>query len=357
MAETTRGSAAERLRRFTYEVGDVEFAAPDLSIPPILTPEQLALGRQTLRKLMEDRATVPIILDLNRDDDRDEPAPAEDAVLGGFDATWQESEHPRGQPENKGEFAEKGVSGGTSGQPGEQRGAPPAHPGAAPGAEPRGSPGSGPVPRMGSGVRAVHEPSAFAREALGNIGAPAYPLNELGEGGGQVFHDSLLASKIGKWAPAVTVHAPDEYENMRTFLTPGGKAGFALNGDEIVSVFRQPDGPPNVLPSLMTMAIEEGGRRLDCFDTLLPVLYANRGFRAVARIPFDDDYRPPDWNYVTFKGFNGGRPDVVFMVYDPEHAQSYANTDGVRAANWDAAAALQKAAVERLKAPEAPSTA
>ncbi|WP_231611367.1 hypothetical protein [Rhodococcus sp. CX] len=62
-----------------------------------------------------------------------------------------------------------------------------------------------------------------------------------------------------------------------------------------------------------------GGRRLDCFDTVLPDLYADAGFVPVARLKWNDDHAPDEWDYDTFRTFNDGRPDVVFMAYDPDH--------------------------------------
>lgn len=37
----------------------------------------------------------------------------------------------------------------------------------------------------------------------------------------------------------------------------------------------------------------------------------------LARLPFDDKYKPDGWSYKQQAKFNNGRPDVVFMVYDP----------------------------------------
>jgi hypothetical protein len=102
---------------------------------------------------------------------------------------------------------------------------------------------------------------------------------------------------------------------MRLFLTPSGDTGFALKGDDIVSVFRkeQARGQGAVTPSVIALATAQGGRRLDAFDTVLRSLYSQSGFRAVARVPWNDEYAPVGWNHETFGKFNQGRPDVVFM--------------------------------------------
>lgn len=129
---------------------------------------------------------------------------------------------------------------------------------------------------------------------------------------------------------------------MRLFITPDGKSGAALKGDDIVSVFKHPDLPvKGFASSALALTTQEGGRRLDAFDTELPNLYARSGFRAVARIPWNDDYKPEGWEYGKYDAFNNGRPDVVFMVHDPQLAKPYQKGDGARVADYDAGTAAQ----------------
>ncbi|MGO2933157.1 hypothetical protein [Microbacterium sp.] len=117
---------------------------------------------------------------------------------------------------------------------------------------------------------------------------------------------------------SVYVYDSDEYRDMRMFTTDDGKAGFALKGDEIVSVFVHSDSEHRgSAQALMAAAVEQGGRRLDCYDTILPSVYARAGFVPVARVRWNDDYAPDGWDYPTYQPFNNGRPDVVFMAYNP----------------------------------------
>lgn len=68
---------------------------------------------------------------------------------------------------------------------------------------------------------------------------------------------------------------------MRLFLTQDAKAGFALKGDDVVSVFStQKDGAAHLM---LLLAIQAGGRRLDAFDSVLPKIYAPNGFVATSR--------------------------------------------------------------------------
>jgi hypothetical protein len=164
------------------------------------------------------------------------------------------------------------------------------------------------------------------------------------------FHDAVAAAKAAHPdGPAVTLYPPEQYARMRTFLTDGDKAGFALNGDDIVSVFRSPESSLKraTLP-IMDLATALGGKRLDAFDTVLPELYSESGFRAVARPSFDPKFAPPGWNYQRLAPFNCGKPDIifmlhdVFMVHDPAHAMPYAPGDGITAPTYEAARAIQR---------------
>lgn len=137
---------------------------------------------------------------------------------------------------------------------------------------------------------------------------------------------------------SVWVYGEDEYRKMRLFTTEDGSAGFALkDGDEIVSVYSH-GGPQNraVGQALLATAVAQGGRRLDCFDTILPRLYARAGFVPVARLAWDDEEAPDGWDYDTYERFNNGRPDVVFMAYDPEAVDSaYNSSGGTRITSYD----------------------
>ncbi|GAA3136656.1 hypothetical protein GCM10020255_011910 [Rhodococcus baikonurensis] len=120
-------------------------------------------------------------------------------------------------------------------------------------------------------------------------------------------------------AASVHVYDEDEYRQMRLLVTDDGKAGVALKDDEIVSAYAHKDcAHPRSVQSIIRQATRLGGHRLDCFDTVLPKLYADAGFVPVARLGWNDDYAPDGWDYQQFSRFNGGRPDVVFMAYDPD---------------------------------------
>ena len=150
---------------------------------------------------------------------------------------------------------------------------------------------------------------------------------------------------------------------MRLFLSQDGKTGFALKGADIVSAFKHVDSEAKLAANgMLALAVQQGGRKLDAFDTVLPTIYARNGFVAASRLDWNDEHKPEAWQYETYKEFNDGRPDVVFMVYDPERAArqgwSYSKTDGVRAESYEQAVALQQAMMrpqDKPLEPPAPS--
>lgn len=108
-----------------------------------------------------------------------------------------------------------------------------------------------------------------------------------------------------------TVHryTPEEYAEMRLFLSEDGLTGMALKRDgDMVSLFSAPG--LGRADAMLNVGIANGGRKLDAFDEsdFLPSLYRSKGFREVGRMGWDPAYKPPVWR--------GEDPDVVFMELD-----------------------------------------
>lgn len=70
---------------------------------------------------------------------------------------------------------------------------------------------------------------------------------------------------------------------------------------------------------LVSLAVEQGGTKLDCFDTVLPEIYSVNGFKVVQRDAWNETYAPEGWDKKTFEKYNNGEPDVVYMQHDPAH--------------------------------------
>ncbi len=198
----------------------------------------------------------------------------------------------------------------------------------------------------GRDIARVFELDGKGKQDAEKLGITPQTFNELTPEGANRFHDAILAAKGAlKFGAAVHPYPVEDYKNMRMFLAADGKSGFALKGEDIVSAFKHPDTKgDNFANAAVALGVQQGGRKCDAFDTVLPEIYSKNGFRASSRLTWDDSQKPDGWNYDTFKKFNGGRPDVVFMVYDPEHVNkhgSYKKTDGFRAESYDQAVAIQ----------------
>lgn len=193
-------------------------------------------------------------------------------------------------------------------------------------------------------VVAVWKPEKKPANRLNAVGIATPTVYEISPQDAGFFHGAISALKNGnKWAAAVHVYDQAEYGKMRLFLTQDAKAGFALKGDDVVSVFStQKDGAAH---SMLALAVQEGGRRLDAFDTVLPKIYALNGFVATSRTAWNDEYAPPGWSKALFASFNKGQPDVVYMAYSPAQSQLHTPESG-KLMDYDAALAAQQAAVD-----------
>lgn len=168
---------------------------------------------------------------------------------------------------------------------------------------------------------------------------------------GQTFLAAMqrAGETLGPIAAQVSTVPPSA--NVQRFLLDNGLAGYALDGDNLIGVFRNTSGPRGAAQRIIADAVRRGARRLDGFNTMLPRIYAKGGFRAVARLPFDPEYAPTvpdalsDWDAQAMEAMSPGwgSPDVVFMVYDPQNAT--AETQNV-VSSYEEGVAAQYSALE-----------
>ena len=201
--------------------------------------------------------------------------------------------------------------------------------------------------RSGQEIASVGTFSPDEQHAAGlkALGYAAPVMHEINAGQHAAdFHEAIDGSKVGnKFASSVYVYPQDEYAGMRLFMADGGKTGFALKGDDIVSVFNYEPANAGAADAMLDLAVQLGGKRLDAFDTVLPAIYARHGFEAVARTKWNDEYAPEGWNKDTYAKYNHGEPDVVFMAHTGTD-QAYHPGDGRVFGDYDEAVAAQKAA-------------
>ena len=199
-------------------------------------------------------------------------------------------------------------------------------------------------------IAADFVPGERLQSAFGKANLPIQTMQELvaDADGAQAFRSLVAATNaLNPYGAAVAVYTAEEYQGKRLFVTEDATAGFALSADgDIVSVFSAPKSGNG--RAVMALSVQVGGRRLDCFDTALPGYYAAHGFRAVARLAWNDEYAPTGWNKDTFKDFNDGRPDVVFMVYERGYNGEYKAGDGANVVDYDAGLQAQARALQSI---------
>lgn len=180
--------------------------------------------------------------------------------------------------------------------------------------------------------------------ATRGIPTPTY-LELQGDNRAAAFSAAITAAKEANPAGAsVYVYPAEDYAGMKLFVTEDGKAGVAVKPDgDIISVFNTPGGTKGVAFSALHLAVQNGGRKLDAFDTVLPAIYAKAGFTAQSRLKWDDSQAPDNWDKTLFKSFNNGEPDVVFMTFDPGRgSKPYTAGEGTLVDSYDEAVRLQE---------------
>lgn len=163
----------------------------------------------------------------------------------------------------------------------------------------------------------------------------------------QAYHDDMVEAMSDHiFGAQVEIKSPEDLATMRTFRTEGG-GGFAIKDDgDIVAVFGASTEPRSGFPMLQA-AVNAGGKKLDAFNTFLPRIYMTVGFRPVARLAWNDEFAPPNWDKATFAKYSDGEPDIIFFVHDPNYfkpANFDMNTVPL-ADDYDGAVALQDAAL------------
>ena len=197
-------------------------------------------------------------------------------------------------------------------------------------------------------VRAL--PKHGREEKLNADGIPTPQLYEIDPSEAGTFRDMMSKIKKDPNGAAVTVYPEEEYAGMRLFMNEDGTTGFALRDDELVSVYNLPDGPRRVGRHLTASAIDQGARWADAYDTRLPYIYGPEGLHPVARMPFDDEYKPEDWDYENFKKWNKGKPDVIFMGFDPDKVdEPYEPGTGEMVDDYDLGQQKAREAARRAK--------
>ena len=112
--------------------------------------------------------------------------------------------------------------------------------------------------------------------------------------------------------------------NVRTFMNDSGTVGVGIApGGDIVAVFKNKNGgPPKALDTMMPIAIEQGGDRLDCYGSGLVDVYTRYGFEPVAKVEFNKTYANEGWTP------DKGEPYIYVMKHNGDSADTVAQKMG-----------------------------
>lgn len=101
----------------------------------------------------------------------------------------------------------------------------------------------------------------------------------------RIRDNDIARGDAARGLDTLTIYKPNEYADMACYLGNNNSSGYALHGDELVSVFSTQGSSGN---AIVADAIKNGARRLDCFATrnkdgsiegALYTLYSRHGFK------------------------------------------------------------------------------
>jgi hypothetical protein len=164
----------------------------------------------------------------------------------------------------------------------------------------------------------------------------------------EAYNADMASAMSGRSTGAqVEIKSAEDLSGYNLFRTEAG-SGFAIKPDgDIVAVFASPNEPARGSYAMLQAAVQAGGKKLDAFDTYLPKIYESVGFRPVARLPWNDEFAPDNWDKNTFKDHNNGEPDIVFFVHDPDYFGGAKDVPVVK--EYADAVALQDKAMEQTQ--------
>ncbi len=146
------------------------------------------------------------------------------------------------------------------------------------------------------------------------------------------FYEAIGKAKATHpYGAFVSKYHIEEYKNMKLFITSDKTAGIAITPDnDIVSIFN--GGEKNgVLKTLLPLAIEQGGRKSDNFNSpKLSATYELYGFNPVSKVKFNSKFAPDDWNYE-----RDGEPDIIFWIHNGDSAKDVVLNFGRYDVPWD----------------------
>lgn len=190
---------------------------------------------------------------------------------------------------------------------------------------------------------ATYMPAIRTRNTLNKHGFTPVLLHEIRD---PHAYNAAISAGTNPFTSSVELKSPEELSKHRMFVTSDGLSGGTLHGDYVGGAFNHNPNTKGFAHSLVPLLIQEGGRRGDAFDTILPHIYAEHGLHTTARLPFNDEYAPKNWNYSQYAKYNNGRPDVVLMSYQHKNYADYTPGQGESHNDYDTASEVMNSSVK-----------
>jgi hypothetical protein len=169
--------------------------------------------------------------------------------------------------------------------------------------------------KTGVTIKESLTPSVSANNKIKAIGGkPATRWFSLdSDSGAELFSKKLSETYAGDaYGKQVTPLSVEDLKTHQLFMSDDQKTGFAISPTgEAVGAWSL--GGKYRFMQFMQIAAENGGTHLNAFDTYLPDLYHEMGFRETSRIKFDPKGAPEGWDFAEV-----GEPDIVFMRFDKD---------------------------------------
>jgi hypothetical protein len=203
-------------------------------------------------------------------------------------------------------------------------------------------------------TRAINRLRGFSGKVRYRKGTGKEPKRSLGviERGsvlsGKQFSAIAKRNQRGnKFGSSVDVLSEAKYKGYDLIVIesgPGANVTLSISPDgEVGSVTKSKKATSLDVAAAFDMAISTGKVKfLNGFETILPDKYASYGFVPVARLKFDPSQKPPGWSTQTYKKYNNGEPDVIFMRLGGRIGGTYDPTGFPEVSTYEEGVALSK---------------
>lgn len=136
------------------------------------------------------------------------------------------------------------------------------------------------------------------------------------------------AKKANKKGHMVSDKTPEELKGARIFADKNNSIGVAVMPDgDIVGVHKNPNlnKTQRSVSDLILTARENGGTKLDCYGEELVRMYSELGFKPVARVEWNETFKPKDWG--------DNKPETVYVMMRDERSSNQVVTDLITGKN------------------------